>query len=187
MDAAVLINGRSEDRVDAADRGFQYGDGVFTTLPVLSGRPIFLSLHLARLERDCARLRIPFPGVSLLQAEVRQLCRMQGEGVLKIQITRGCGDRGYRPPAEPNPTRVIRLSAGIPTRPGLPGQGATIRFCQHRLGSNPALAGVKHLNRLEQVMARAEWESDAVHEGLMSDGAGALIEGTMSNLFAVIA
>lgn len=185
MSIALLVNGRSETRVDVADRGFQYGDGVFTTLPVRSARPIFLPLHLARLARDCARLQIPFPGESILEAEARQLCRRHAEGVLKIQITRGPGNRGYRPPAHAQATRVLGLQAGGAATPQWSERGARVRICHHRLGRNPALAGIKHMNRLEQILARAEWDSENVQEGLMLDSAGSLVDGTMSNVFIV--
>lgn len=184
MSVALLINGRSEHRIDVSDRGFQYGDGVFTTLPVRAGRPSFLSLHLARLARDCARLRIRFPGASVLEPEIRQLCRIHPDGVLKIQITRGSGPRGYRPPPEQQPTRVLSLHAGAPAEDRR-GQGVMIRLCDQRLSRNPALAGVKHTNRLEQILARAEWDDDVYREGLMLDSAGSVIEGTMSNVFLV--
>jgi 4-amino-4-deoxychorismate lyase len=185
--AKVLINGRSTHVVDSSDRGFQYGDGVFTTLPVRDGHPVFLDLHLQRLSRDCHRLGIPYPGGALIADEARGLCRQESSGVLKIQITRGAGDRGYRPPDKPEPTRVIRFKDTSERAPlASLERGAAVRLCAHRLGRNPALAGMKHMNRLDQIMARSEWCSDSVHEGLMTDMEGLLIEGTMSNVFLVL-
>ena len=181
----LLINGRAGHCIEAADRGFQYGDGVFTTLPVVAGLPIFLPLHLMRLAGDCARLGIPFPGASVLEPEVRQLCRMQTDGVLKIQLTRGSGPRGYRPTAAAQPTRVLSLQEYVSHSPLATERGVRVTLCRHRLGLNPALAGIKHMNRLEQILARGEWDDASIQEGLMLDSAGALIEGTMSNLFLV--
>lgn len=186
MTVERLINGRSGHSIPAADRGFQYGDGVFTTLPVRSGRPVFLPLHLARLRTDCARLQIPFPGESVLENEVRQLCRMRAEGVVKIQVTRGSGARGYRLPEPTVPTRVLTLQSVVPPPCAFSEQGVTVRWCTHRLGRNPALAGIKHMNRLEQILARSEWDGGGVQEGLMMDPDDALIEGTMSNVFLLV-
>jgi 4-amino-4-deoxychorismate lyase len=185
MSAMLLINGRAGHFIEAADRGFQYGDGVFTTLPVKSGQPIFLPLHLMRMAADCGRIGIPFPGASVLEPEVRQLCRTQIDGVLKIQITRGTGPRGYRPTADATPTRILSLQDYGGSSRHTAEHGVRVMLCRHRLGLNPALAGIKHMNRLEQILARSEWDDASIHEGLMLDSAGALIEGTMSNLFLV--
>ncbi|MGY6213708.1 aminodeoxychorismate lyase [Methylolobus aquaticus] len=182
----LLINGRYGHCIEAADRGFQYGDGVFTTLPVLAGHPIFLPLHLMRLAGDCGRLGIPFPTDSVLEPEVRQLCRVKSHGVLKIQITRGAGPRGYRPTADTQPTRVLSLQEHVSHSCQASEQGVRVRLCRSRLGVNPALAGIKHMNRLEQILARSEWDDALIREGLMLDNAGALIEGTMSNVFLVV-
>jgi len=181
--ALVLVNGQIDNRVEWCDRGFQYGDGVFTTLPICSGRAAFLDRHLARLANDCGRLGIPFRCASEVAAEANQLCRHNPNGVLKIQITRGPGGRGYRPPGQPQPTRVLSVHKGSDYDPSLWLQGVTVRMCSNRLGCNSALAGIKHMNRLEQILARAEWHVETVHEGLMLDQEGFLIEGTMSNVF----
>ncbi|MGZ8219157.1 aminodeoxychorismate lyase [Methylomagnum sp.] len=183
MNPILLVNGASASSIEISDRGFQYGDGVFTTLPVRHGVPVFLPPHLARLERDCGRLIIPFPGRDLLAQEAGRLCAAKPDGVLKIQITRGGGGRGYRPPDQPSPTRVLGLHP-LPEYPAdLAEKGVEVRFCQTRLGINPALAGIKHMNRLEQILARAEWPLGDIREGLMLDAEGHVTEGTMTNLF----
>lgn len=181
----VLVDGEPVSWVDVADRGFQYGDGVFTTLKVLRGVPLFLDAHLARLERDAARLFLPVPDLAVLEAEVRQLCGLKPEGVLKIQWTGGGGGRGYRRPDAPTGTRVLGLHP-LPDYPAtLHDQGVAVRVCRTRLGINPALAGLKHMNRLEQILARAEWSQADIREGLMLDTGGHVVEGTMTNLFLV--
>lgn len=185
MSATVLVNGEPVSRVEVADRGFQYGDGVFTTLPVTRGVPLFLDRHLARLERDCHRLLLPRPEPALLIREVRALCAARPEGVLKIQLTRGVGGRGYRCPEPAIGTRVLAIHPPPDYPPGLSEQGVAARICRTRLGINPALAGIKHMNRLEQILARAEWPLGEVREGLMLDAEGYAVEGTMTNLFLV--
>lgn len=181
----VLVNGHATSSIAVADRGFQYGDGVFTTIAVRRGRPLFFSRHLSRLESDCRRLAIPFPGPQILAAEARLLCETRDEGILKIQITRGLGGRGYRPPEAAVPCRVLTIHPSPDYPSDLPDKGVDVRICRTRLGINPSLAGVKHLNRLEQILGRAEWSDGNIREGLMLDYEGHVTEGTMTNLFLV--
>lgn len=187
----ILINGERKEYVEISDRGFQYGDGLFETIAVKDGQAVFLDFHLERLKSGCSRLYIPFPDGELLSLEANELCRYwasetrSAQAVLKIIITRGSGGRGYRQPDAVQPTRVLSLHP-FPDYPALyPEQGIVARFCTTRLGLNPSLAGIKHLNRLEQVMARAEWNNPAIQEGIMLDGNDHVIEGTMTNLFYV--
>jgi 4-amino-4-deoxychorismate lyase len=167
------------------DRGLQYGDGVFETLAFRQGKLEFLEAHLARLKLGCERLRLPFNDLDNLKLELATLCAQTAEdSVIKIMITRGSGGRGYKVPHEAEPLRIIS-SHPFPEYPDSCQQGIAVRLCQQRLGLNPALAGIKHLNRLEQVLARSEWDNEVIREGLMLDIHGRLIEGTMSNLFLV--
>lgn len=179
----VLVNGEPVSVVDVADRGFQYGDGIFTTLAVRQGTPLFLDAHLARLERDGARLFLPVPARTVLIPEVNRLCVLRPDGVLKIQLTRGSGGRGYRCPETPAGTRVLGIHPLPDYSLELHDAGVEVRVCQTRLGINPSLAGIKHMNRLEQILARAEWPLGDIREGLMLDAEGHVTEGTMSNLF----
>lgn len=182
----IWINGLPATQIEASDRGLQYGDGLFETIAVVGGVPQHLERHLQRLENGCQRLSIPVPDHALLHAEIGQLLEQNSNSpcVLKLMVTRGSGGRGYRPPAEIKPTRILSISPW-PDYPDV-AQGVQLRLCKTRLGLNPALAGIKHLNRLEQVMARNEWSDPEVAEGIMMDGEGHLIEGTISNLFLVI-
>jgi 4-amino-4-deoxychorismate lyase len=180
----ILVNGIAQTQINITDRGFQYGDGLFETIAVFNGKPCFLNRHLERLTRGCQRLKLPAPDLNLLQTEINQLCQHADLAVLKIIITRGSGGRGYRQPEPIQTTRVLSLHP-FPNYPeDYKQNGITTRFCQARLGLNPTLAGLKHLNRLEQVLARAEWQ-DEVMEGIMLDICDRVIEGTMSNLFYV--
>ncbi len=184
-----LVNGELRSDVDVLDRGLAYGDGLFETIAVRSGRPCCWLDHFDRLARGSARLRLPLPSPKRLQAETRRLLEGVERGTLKIMLTRGPSARGYRPPLQPQPTRILFVQAQqAPTDTfelERQDSGVCVRLCETRLGINPQLAGLKHLNRLEQVLARQEWSEPTVEEGLMLDAAGALVCGTMSNLFLV--
>ena len=180
-----LLNGERGQYVDVSDRGFQYGDGLFETIAVSNSKPLFWRRHLARLAKGCEQLLIPPPDPALLTAEALQITSSADSAVLKLIVTRGSGGRGYRQPQPIVPTRLLSLHPS----PNYPDEyqtdGIVARFCDQRLAISPRLAGIKHLNRLEQILARAEWQDDAIQEGLMLDGDGYVVEGTMSNLFFV--
>lgn len=182
MNPACWIDGQPAETLPLTDRGLHYGDGLFETLAVRDARIPRLAMHLDRLREGCMRLGIPQPDESQLRHELDAAARGQTRAVLKLMLTRGSGGRGYRPPAEAQTMRVL-LRYPWPDYPvAWTEQGIELRICRTRLGLNPGLAGLKHLNRLEQVMARAEW-SDGVQEGLMLDAEGRVIEGTMTNVF----
>lgn len=180
--AWVLLNGCPQASIDPFDRGFQYGDGVFTTLRVVDGIPLLGNEHLCRLERDAARIRLPGFDASLLRREMTDLGRRCSQGILKIQLTRGVSERGYQVPQPLVPTRFLSIRPHIPFSSDLP-NGLRVRLSEQRLSINPLLSGIKHMNRLEQVMARMEWDDPDIDESLMMDTEGFLVEGTMTNLF----
>jgi 4-amino-4-deoxychorismate lyase len=185
MTGAVLIDGAApahEAQLAAlADRAFQYGDGLFETMRLKNGAVRFLSAHLERLRNGCERLRIPPPQTSELSAEIAQVAAGTDEGVVKVIVSRGRGGRGYRPPTPPTSTRVVALHP-LPAPDSGP---IALRWCDTRVARQPLLAGLKHLNRLEQVLAQAEWSDEAIQEGLTLDTEGELIGGTSSNVFVV--
>jgi len=188
----TLVNGVALENggqaIAVGDRGLNYGDGLFETALLRSGSVRFLNSHLARLQRGCERLGIPFPVAGLTQ-DLLQMERMDwgGQGaagaVLKIVVTRGVGGRGYRPAAGMPGTRIVALHP-LPDLAAT-SAGISARWCSIRLSRNAALAGMKHLNRLEQVLAQREWDDEFAGEGLMLDTEGELIGGTASNVFVV--
>ncbi len=181
----MLINGVYSHKIDQTDRGFQYGDGLFETIAIIDGQASFLDLHLERLEKDCHLLKIPYPGTQLLSSEVALLTKKSKKAVLKIILTRGVGGRGYRQPDNINTTRVLSVHPYPDYPDSYKNLGIHARFCDVRLGLTPALAGIKHLNRLEQILARSEWSDPSIQEGIMLDLNDHVIEGTMTNLFYV--
>lgn len=181
----ILINGRADERVDARDRGLHYGDGIFETLAIVNGRPRFADWHFERLAQGATRLGIPVPDRDSLHAEIALACP-EPRGVVKIIVTRGVGPRGYRPPAHPEPTRIVAGSPWPERDLARESTGVRLGWCRTRYGRNPALAGIKHLNRLEQVIARAEWDDGSMDEGLMQDESDNVISATQANVFARI-
>lgn len=179
------INGEANKPLTAGNRGLHYGDGLFETVAMVQGRPQLWTRHLERLQEGCRRLAIPMPDPEALQAEVEQVASGVDRCVVKIIVTRTGNARGYRPEPGLSPERIV-LQRPWPDYPReFHHTGVAVRWCQTRLARQPLLAGIKHLNRLEQVLARAEWQ-DEYAEGLMRDTDGRVIEGTMSNLFLVM-
>ncbi|MGB1547602.1 MAG: aminodeoxychorismate lyase [Alphaproteobacteria bacterium] len=182
----LLVNGLPAGAVPADDRGLRYGDGVFETIAVRDGKPEFWERHRRRLQRGAERLGIEAPAEATLIGEARALLATPRDGVLRIWLTRGSGGEGYRPAASQRPTRILRLDP-FPAHPeAAKTKGVSVRLAKTRLGRNPALAGIKHLNRLEQVLAANEERNPEIAEALMADDAGNLIEGTRTNVFFVI-
>ena len=178
----ILVDGVARIHVDAMDRGLHYGDGLFETLAVFAGKIHCWGEHWRRLSEGCRRLGLSCPERGLLEREVSDLSEEAPRKVVKILLTRGSGPRGYRVPPEVTPRRILIPSDWPDYPPQYAREGVRVRLCQVRLAHNPTLAGLKHCNRLEQVLARQEWK-DEVEEGLMMDLDGNLIEGTMSNVF----
>ncbi len=186
MATSVLINGEASTELAVQDRGLHYGDGAFETIAVQDGKPLCLDAHLQRLIHCCDRLGIPLNAdPELFSEEADALIRDLDRAVLKIIVTRGPGGRGYAPPAEVNATRILATYPWPEFPIQTTEEGIATRICETRYGHNPQLAGMKHLNRLEQVMARAEWNNPEIAEGIVLDVAGNVIEGTMSNLFYI--
>ena len=182
----VRVDGRETHERLALDRGLHYGDGLFETIACLNGRPRFLPLHLNRLAAGAVRLGLPPADRGELAREVQELAAGATRAVVKLLLTRGAApSRGYAPTASEPPTRLTLRYPWAVEDPAAAGEGVRVRLATLRLGENPALAGLKHCNRLEQVLARAEWTDPAIAEALLFSGSGALVSGTMSNVFIV--
>jgi 4-amino-4-deoxychorismate lyase len=179
------IDGQPAASVPVSDRGLQYGDGLFETIACRDGRPRFLHLHLERLRQGCERLGIPRPDAVSLRAEIMRAGAAVPGSIVKVIVTRGTSmERGYAPPPEPRPRRIVQRFPW-PQEPSAARQGVAVCLSPITLGVNPSLAGIKHLNRLEQVMARQRLDVVRYAEALMTTAAGDVIGGTLSNLFIV--
>jgi 4-amino-4-deoxychorismate lyase len=180
------------DQISTHDRGLLYGDGVFETIRCRDGKLLLGALHQQRLLSSCARLGIaldPLAVQSWLDALVDQA--PSTDLVLKIIVTRGEGGRGYAPPAVPDYTFIAQWHELPPAIEAAWNNGVDCLLCEHLLSENAATAGIKHLNRLDQVLGSRELLAagqvcSSVREGLMFDQHQRLIEGTRSNLFMVI-
>lgn len=180
----VWVDGRPAALLPVTDRGLAYGDGLFETIAVRRGRMALLERHLQRLAEGAQRLGLPLD-LALVRAELLAFAGELGNGVAKLIVTRGDGLRGYAPPPDAHCRRILSGNPppAYPVRHRL--DGVRLYPCATRLAEQPLLAGLKHLNRLEQVLARAEWQDPACAEGLMRDSSGRVIEGVFSNLFVV--
>ena len=154
------------------DRGLAYGDGLFETLAVKAGQPLLLDLHMQRLAQGCSRLAIVADN-TVIRSEVLAYAQAMGEGVLKLIVTRGDSLRGYSASPEALPRRILQASPPAAYPEANAQEGIQLFDCATRLAEQPLLAGLKHLNRLEQVLARAEWQDPTYAEGLMRDTSGA--------------
>jgi 4-amino-4-deoxychorismate lyase len=184
-----LVNGDSSLSISPLDRGFAYGDGIFRTMVMRNGLPENWPLHYQKLVADCAVIGIVCPSAELLISDLQQLflpdaISANTAEVAKIIISRGEGARGYAPPAITMPTRVVIKSAMPIYAAANYVSGVHLHLCATQVAQQTQLAGIKHLNRLENVLARMEWREEAIFDGVMSDQNGNVIECTMSNIFA---
>lgn len=190
------FNGQEDAGLPVSLRALHYGDGLFETIRWQGGSAKFFDQHMQRLQLGCQRLKIPFPDPALLLRECRLLMQSNlperrqaaaqlDRAVIKIIVSRGAAARGYAFDPDQIPDRLV-MRYDYPDYPAqLWRQGIKTRVCQTRLSRNVSLAGLKHLNRLEQVMARSEWQDVDIHEGFLMDDNGLLVEGSQSNVFLV--
>ena len=181
----ALVNGEPGDVISIHDRGLQFGDGVFETIAIQSGELLCREAHFARLEAGCRHLSIRCPDRNLLENEANQLCQSLASAVLKIIVTRGTAGRGYQPLENASGNRILTVH----DRPDYPMEyyryGINSYICRRRIAHNPEFAGLKHLNRLEQVLLRREIDGTPYPEGAALDTDDNVIEGSMSNLFMI--
>jgi 4-amino-4-deoxychorismate lyase len=188
-DGAIVswLDGAPSTSLSVFDRGLQFGDGLFETMRFRNGVINFLVLHLERLQLGLSRLRLPI-AMARIERDLQALCeelvsRHIADAIIKLIVTRGVSPRGYSPDLATSASLILQVYPYDP-REALQQHGAALTLCQMRLADQPALAGIKHLNRIENVLARGEWKQQ-FHEGLMLNQQGDIVEGTMSNVFFV--
>ncbi|MEJ2763149.1 aminodeoxychorismate lyase [Photobacterium sp. MCCC 1A19761] len=180
----ILINGVETDAVSVADRALQYGDGCFTTILIEQGQPRLWPLHLKRLQHTLAALRIAAPDWQALAEQVHRLAAaFPDKGGVKVLISRGAGGRGYSP-AGCLDTQVIVSDFAWPSQYQQWQQhGIALGVCRQRLSTSPMLAGLKHLNRLEQVLLKQETQDRGWLDAVVLDADGCVAETVASNIF----
>ena len=180
-----MVNGVTATDINVMDRGFQFGDGLFETMRVVNEEIPLWQKHWQRLIKGCEVLSITPPEKIALEHDISSITDNVSNGVVKLIVTRGIGGRGYAVTEIITP-EVVLIQTEYPDYPESYWQeGVEIRICETRLSHQPALSGIKHMNRLEQILARNEWSDSSISEGLMLSDQGNVIEGTMSNLFMV--
>lgn len=186
MTMRLFIGDAAADASQAArlaeGRGLAYGDGVFETMRAAGGTIPWWPAHRARLQAGATRLGIALPSAAMLEREVADFAMRHADAAIKLILTRGSGGRGYAPSPDAAPVWLLQAA---PLPPTMRPDGLVVRWCDTRLALQPALAGLKHCNRLEQVLARAEWQDAGIDEGLMRDTEGRVVCATAANLFAL--
>jgi len=180
-----LVDGEITDQVSAADRGLLYGDGLFENITVLGGQPRFWQGHIDRLTAGCEQLGIPVTPQAVLLRELKTVAAGHPDCTVRIIVTRGISGSGYAPASPAHANRIVSSHARTQLMEDHSTFGIRARLCDLRLGIQPALAGMKHLNRLEQVTARAEWQDPLIQEGILLDREDHVISGISSNIFLV--
>lgn len=182
MTVRIFRGGERVAAIAPDDRGLAYGDGLFETMRAHRGTLPWWDAHWARLARGGRRLGMALPDQAQARAEAAALFADGGDGVLKLIVSRGGGARGYAPPREAQPHWLLSRH---PLPPAAPRSGLRLHWCATRLAAQPLLAGIKHCNRLEQVLARAECVAAGADEGLACDADGAVVSATSANLFVL--
>jgi|TARA_B110000208_G_C11800390_1_gene441830 4-amino-4-deoxychorismate lyase len=180
-----LVNGSFSAPISPLDRGFAYGDGVFRTIKIINGLPEHWPMHYQTLFADCSAIGIVCPSADTFISDFKKIFDVdEFSAVVKIIVTRGEGERGYNPPAITMPMRVM-IKSSMPDYPEVNfSEGVVLHLCDTRIAHQPKLAGIKHLNRLDNVLARMEWHDPKVAEGVMLDMEGNVIECTAANIVA---
>ncbi|MBO1271382.1 aminodeoxychorismate lyase [Shewanella sp. 4t3-1-2LB] len=184
--ATVWVNGEATEKISVYDRAFTYGDGLFATMAVdVAGKIQFLSCHLQRLQQGAARLGFHWHPSELLLSLLAETASRCPSHCLKLQLSRGNGGRGYMPPAEPQVTEVLSVSALPAHYSKWRQQGIKLQTSAVTLAKQPLLAGIKHLNRLEQVLIKSYPLPAGIDDWLVLDTDGKLVETSMANLFLI--
>ncbi len=183
----VWLNGVPAEQISVRDRGLQFGDGVFRTMRCSGAEIILFDAQYERLRHDADKLGIVAPTKAMLERWLEPVVGSHGSGpsVIKVILTRGESERGYAVPEGIQPNCVVYAQPVPASGRQWRNEGISARICATRLAVQPALAGIKHLNRLENILARREWDGGEIAEGLMLDTDGFVVEGVMSNLFFV--
>lgn len=189
-----LINGEFKETISVYDRGLSYGDGLFETMvwhKESNEKQIFFveywKRHIIRLRKGCKILKIQLPSLNELEKFRERILKKSynkglKNGILKVLVTRGVGGRGYKFDNSLKPTIIFQVFPYKKPEKENYLNGVNVKFCKTQISTNKNIFGIKHLNRLDSVLARSEWKNN-YFEGVFSDHKGNLVEGTMTNIF----
>jgi len=179
------VNGIEQTSIALNDRGLAYGDGLFTTAKTVNGQVVLLDKHIERLIHGCQQLKLAAPSLHRLTSQLQSVAKLYSDAVLKVMITAGSGGRGYsRIGLSETDTNIIIIVSDFPTHyKALALQGIDLGISSQQIGLSPMLAGIKHLNRLEQVLLRAELDERKEDDLVVTNYQGDVVEATCSNLF----
>ncbi|QHJ10243.1 Aminodeoxychorismate lyase [Paraglaciecola mesophila] len=179
----MIVNGSPATQLDIADRATQYGDGCFTTMLVKDGTVEYWQAHLTRLKTSCERLFIQFTAWDDLTSNVFAMAQQGSSCVLKVLISRGSGGRGYSPEGANQPIYIISEHPYPSHYDDWQASGIELNVSRVALAKQPLLAGIKHLNRLEQVLIKHELANDAFQDCIVLDTDGVIVESSVGNIF----
>ena len=178
----IITTQSDTETLPVTDRATQYGDGFFTTAKVANGIIEHFALHLARIKQCAERLNFEGLEIDAISNAMHANAKALGAGVLKVLISRGSGGRGYQAPSDPT-YRVHVSNFEIPSHySDLAVNGVVLHTLETRLGLNPLLAGLKTLNRLEQVLIKNEISAKGYEEGLVLNLNNEVIESSVANI-----
>jgi 4-amino-4-deoxychorismate lyase len=181
-----LINGEISSFVTSTNRGLNYGDGLFETMSVHNGQPHWWQAHMDRLSAGCERLGLIMPAQAILLREVQTVSAGSSDAVVKIVLTRNSQGRGYAPKGDGSCDRIVSAYEFPSNNSELLAKGVRAGICCLRLAIQPELGGLKHLNRIEQVLASAETFEDGISEGILLDREDNVISAISANIFLVL-
>jgi 4-amino-4-deoxychorismate lyase len=177
------VNGVEIDQISTLDRGLAYGDGLFTTAKIVNGNVQMLEQHIERLRQGCERFRISDIDYVSLESQLVKAAKPHNIAVLKVIVTSGDGGRGYSRVGTSQPNVIIKTSEYPEKYDQWKKSGISVSNASIKLGINPLLAGIKHLNRLEQVFLREELDQTLFDDLMVFDLNDMLVETTCANIF----
>ena len=181
MNPVVLINGEEQDKISVFNRNMQYGDGLFETCVARDNQILFWPRHYSRLEIGCVKLNINKIDEGILLSDIKKAFELSSKKncIVKLILSRGDSLRGYGYRDDIEPVRVVIVSEMYQP---LFNKEFSLEYATSGYHSNPQLAGIKHCNRLEQILARSNLSSN---EAIMLDEKENIISVTQGNIYYI--
>jgi len=181
MTPVILIDGKKQSKASIFNRNTQFGDGLFETCLVENKKLLFWSNHFERMKLGCDRLKISMIDETLWLSDIKKAFSLMkiDNCIVKLVLSRGESLRGY---SYKDNIRPIRITIVSELKKNNQDKGFSLEFCNSGYNSNPKLAGIKHCNRLEQVIARAGIKVD---DGIMLDENENVVSVTQGNIFCI--